>query len=286
MYLLRHELVNNGLRCQCRRELVEVSVSNWLFMDLINRLAVDFSALIVSGYEQAPKPAPAKREWMEETDYRFAYRCLPMTIANQAGWVIESQRTFAVYWNGSNVPGSCLEFEFDSSESGLLPSDHFGWGIVTFHIPFLFRTEPGVGLLVRGLPNYFKANVHPLEGYVETDWSPATFTMNWKVAEPKRIVVFEKGDPICFIQPFSVDLLEQQKPRMVTGSSEPHELDEYVEWASSRQDFLSDLPDKEGAPWQKDYFKGKNAHKHRTRLHLQNFEHQNNSTTNEAEVPT
>ncbi|MGB7343206.1 MAG: DUF6065 family protein [Pirellulaceae bacterium] len=31
--------------------------------------------------------APIEREWMDQTQKRFFYRCLPLTIANQAGWV-------------------------------------------------------------------------------------------------------------------------------------------------------------------------------------------------------
>lgn len=31
-------------------------------------------------------PAPTQRTWMDATDDRFAYRCLPLNIANQHGW--------------------------------------------------------------------------------------------------------------------------------------------------------------------------------------------------------
>src|SRR3989442_536780 len=32
------------------------------------------------------RPASPRRRWMEETTDRFAYRCLPLSIANQHGW--------------------------------------------------------------------------------------------------------------------------------------------------------------------------------------------------------
>lgn len=38
-------------------------------------------------------PAPIDRDWMDATPDRFAYRCLPLVIANQAGWVIPSALT-------------------------------------------------------------------------------------------------------------------------------------------------------------------------------------------------
>jgi len=31
-------------------------------------------------------PAPVERDWMDNADRRFPYRCLPLNIANQNGW--------------------------------------------------------------------------------------------------------------------------------------------------------------------------------------------------------
>jgi len=34
------------------------------------------------------RPAPVEREWMDETNQRFAYRCLALNIANAFGWQV------------------------------------------------------------------------------------------------------------------------------------------------------------------------------------------------------
>lgn len=34
------------------------------------------------------RPASNRREWMDATPDRYAYRCLPLSIANAHGWVI------------------------------------------------------------------------------------------------------------------------------------------------------------------------------------------------------
>ena len=31
---------------------------------------------------------PTNRQWMEETPNRFAYRCMPMLLSNQSGWMV------------------------------------------------------------------------------------------------------------------------------------------------------------------------------------------------------
>ena len=47
----------------------------------------------LTAFRVAPDAPPIRaalpsREWMDQTTERFAYRCLPLTIANTHGWEI------------------------------------------------------------------------------------------------------------------------------------------------------------------------------------------------------
>ena len=44
--------------------------------------------------------APPRRTWMDRSAGQFAYRCLPVVIANQTGWVVRNQVEFTAVWNG------------------------------------------------------------------------------------------------------------------------------------------------------------------------------------------
>src|SRR5262245_45895419 len=46
-------------------------------------------------------PASRNRDWMEATEARFANRCLPLLIANQAGWFILSNHELRITWDGT-----------------------------------------------------------------------------------------------------------------------------------------------------------------------------------------
>jgi len=120
--------------------------------------------------------APPGRDWMSATDQRFANRCLPLLMANQAGWLVFSKARFRVKWDGGSGVES-VEINCDNPNSAYRPTSHFGYGIVTWNLPFLFRTPPGYDLLVRGPANWVQCGMAPLEGLVETDWSPTTFTV-------------------------------------------------------------------------------------------------------------
>src|SRR5581483_1718405 len=144
-------------------------------------ITMPLTAHLVDGLPPMPLlAAPFGRTWMDETDRRFAYRCLPMVIANQAGWFVLSNHKIAVTRNGGAAPSDlCLEYLAGEPPHNAVSV--FGSGILTWSLPYLFRTPPGYNLLVRGPANYPKDGASPLEGIVETDWTEATFTMNWKL---------------------------------------------------------------------------------------------------------
>jgi hypothetical protein len=146
---------------------------------------------------------------------------------------------------------------FEWGDAGPAPgiSCHFGFGILTFHIPYLFRTTEPFGLIARGVPNYFKRHIVPLEGFVETWWVPFTFTMNWKFLYPHAPVLFEKGDPICFIQPYSPVVVSSSTPVIRPLADNSDLSRDYDKWLRSRQAFNHD-PTRKPEEWQKDYHRG------------------------------
>jgi len=225
-------------------------------------------------------PASPRREWMDATPDRFANRCLPLLMANQAGWLILNNADVRARWDGGPGLGS-IEFDYDQTASGFRPLSHFGNGIITWNLPFLFRTPPGFNLLVRGPANQPKRGIAALEGIVETDWSPSAFTMNWKFTRRRRWVRFAKGEPVCMIVPQRRGELEEFVPRLAPIDCAPDELRaSYDAWRAGRRDFLADLTRPGSAAvqagWQKDYFRGlgpdgSTAADHQTRMRLRSF---------------
>ncbi|PJF44122.1 MAG: hypothetical protein CUN55_05585 [Phototrophicales bacterium] len=61
------------------------------------------SAYLLPDHEPMPiVPSSKFRDWMDEIHGHYAYRCLPMLMANQRGWVILNNTRIALHWNGSN----------------------------------------------------------------------------------------------------------------------------------------------------------------------------------------
>lgn len=203
-------------------------------------------------------PARAERAWMDATEQRFAYRCLPLTIANSMGWELLCPMTFEAEWNGEAGLDS-LALHADSPTIEQYAASHFGSGVLTFITHYLFRTEPGIGLNVRGSPNLPKDGIHPLEGIVETDWLDLSFTMNWKFTRPGT-VRFEEGEPFCFLAPMPYRALETVRPAIVPVETAPERVQAIERYGELRQAFNDRLnagePEALRQGWQKWYFRG------------------------------
>jgi hypothetical protein len=222
-------------------------------------------------------PAPLDRRWMSEAQVRFPYRCLPLNIANQNGWMLLSPCDFSCYWLGGPNKGD-IELRFEGQPDNRI-STHFGEGVVTFTVPFLFRTSPGINLWVKGPANHIKDGIQPLEGIVESDWITATFTMNWKITRTNEWITFSQYEPFCMLVPIPRGLTEKTEPVRTSLSSNPDLNARYREWEQSRFQFIGKLnardPETQARGWQKDYFQGKTAdgqiEDHQTRLNVKPF---------------
>jgi len=207
-----------------------------------------------------------QREWMDATPSRFAYRCLPITIANQTGLWVKNPVGFTATWRGSSSPES-IDFQFDESAEiwTRWVSNEFGAGIITWNTPFLFRTKPaGSRLLVSGPANSFKDNAHPLTAILESDWMTMSFTMNWKIIRPGAPVRFEAGEPLFQSISLSSNPCADIEGALVTYKKlddDPDLSRAYREWDQSRKRFMERSRAGELKPdeWQRDYFLGRDG---------------------------
>jgi hypothetical protein len=228
------------------------------------------------------RPALATREWMTNTPESFAYRCLPLNIANAHGWEILAPCAFDAVWNGVRDDHHGVHIQLaPGAEPKSPPVSIFGQGVLTFHVDGIFRTPPGWNLWVGGSPNFFKDGLAPLTGVVETDWSPFTFTMNWRFTRANHWVHFEADDPICFIFPVERGYLQEVAPKFEPLEDTPELWGSFQAWKKSREEHLEGLA--RGAAtspaeqWQKFYYRGtdmtgkSHVSDHMTKLRLRPF---------------
>lgn len=212
--------------------------------------------------DRAPRmaAAPAERAWMDATQKRAAYRCIPLAVANAMGWELLSPTRVTAEWNGGpELADLAVTVEDPAWGDVSFASSHFGHGILTFSTGYLFRTDPGIGVWARGTPNRPKDGIAPLDGITETDWLTFTFTMNWQLTRPGR-VTFEPDEPFCFLTLTAYRALEEVRPEIVPIAADPQLAAQFQAWRTARLDFIDRLktnePEAARQGWQKYYVRG------------------------------
>ena len=244
---------------------------------------MDFLCYLHEGWQPLIRPAEPTRPWMDGTPEAFAYRCLPLNIANAHGWEVLTPAGFSAYWRGGSSTADVIVRADNDMPPSHAPVSLFGQGTFTVHIQGLFRTPPGWNLFIGGSPNSAKDGIAPLSGVIETDWSPYTFTMNWRFTRRNHWVRFEANEAVCFLQPTLRNGLERMDPKYVPLNDNPDAARQFAEWSASRNAFQAEVakaPPAAGTDqWQKRYYRGVDMDgkpgvpDHHARLRLKPFRH-------------
>lgn len=186
----------------------DVNVPDNTIVVFVDDLLTDFKYEDINTVLDFPNK---KRDWF---DPHF-YRCLPLTIANQYGFVLKSQFDFNVLWSGGNDPGS-VKFFFNEEQEEIdkkypLIDSHFGFGTFTVTPPFSLRTPPGINLMTINTPNHILPNITVMTGVVETDNLRRNFTFNFKIEQPNIMTCIPKGTPLASIIPIPRYFVENFK---------------------------------------------------------------------------
>lgn len=179
------------------------------------------------------RPCAPKRDWMDAVPQKYVYRCIPLTAANTMGWEILNPVDATVRWDGGMMNTDVRVKP--AAPSPFAASSHFGGGVVTWYLPFLFRTSPDLGLVVTGPANHDRDDAVPLDAFVRTDWLPFPFTMNWRLTRKNEDVTFKANEPICRVFPFPISLLEETTLEMTNLADDPGFLEEVNTFGAARQ---------------------------------------------------
>ena len=138
-----------------------------------------------------------KRDWMDGTYNKHAYRCLPLTSANVNGWEVVLQQELVVQWDGGQSVPRILSGEFFESRQ---IANCNKIGMVDIHLGWAFGTEPGIATQILQSPNFFLDGAQALSALIPSSWWPDEVQVSWKITKVGEPVVFPKGMPFAFIQ--------------------------------------------------------------------------------------
>ena len=115
------------------------------------------------GWRPLVRPAGPQHDWMDDTPESFAYRCLPLSIANAHGWEVATPCAVEAWWDGGDSVDAVKIAVEGQVNPASAPSSMFGQGVLTFHVAGVFRTPAGWNLWMGGPPNQAKDGIRRRE---------------------------------------------------------------------------------------------------------------------------
>lgn len=172
----------------------------------------DFAATI--------EPLPIKRDWMDKTFDKHAYRCFPLSLANQIGWGFSFPEDITVIWDGND------------SEQG----DHIkvikghnyvntsrGTATLIFNIGWFFKTSKDVSMLFYGPPNLIIDGATPLTNIISTSFWDSPIPVSWKITRPNTEITFKANEPVIAMMPISLTDLNNSSVNLYNNPNDVHQ---------------------------------------------------------------
>src|SRR5581483_11723248 len=104
----------------------------------------------------------------------------------------------------------------------------FGPGIATLFPNLVVKTPPGIGTLVKAVPNLPLGRLMLIEGFVETDWLDYTFNLSFQFLAPGRVRVPPRT-PLCALLPYPTLLLEHAELAVIESGDEHARVGRYAD---------------------------------------------------------
>lgn len=150
-------------------------------------------------------PMSIKRDWMDATPEKHAYRCFPVTQANMVGWNLFCDKDIEFIWNGIT--------DTSSDNVQIIIGEEFtytgrGQSTVSFNTGLTFRTDENVSLLTINPVNYFNDDFETMSSVISTSWLDVGFPLAIKARTANKNILIKAGTPLATIIPISLTQMD------------------------------------------------------------------------------
>ena len=146
-------------------------------------------------------PLSAKRNWMDETTHKHAYRCFPLTLTNQLGWGLSFPEDITFMWDGiiSTYPDNVKVLQGEKyCETGR------GHATINFKTNLQFVTDKNYSLLSFPVPNSFTDGASAVTSILSTSFFEGPLPVAWKITRPFVPITIKANEPFIAIMPISL----------------------------------------------------------------------------------
>jgi hypothetical protein len=158
----------------------------------------NFDVYEMPGNSATLAPLSAKREWATTLPYPHAYKCFPITLANQFGWGISFPDDIMFRWNGK-MDATADNIEVFSGHKWV--DFNRGWGIVSFNTGLVFKTSEDLTMLGYPVPNEFIDGFQVFTSLISTSFFQKPYQLAGQITRAKEMITIKAGTPVGAIMP-------------------------------------------------------------------------------------
>lgn len=167
-----------------------------------------------------------KRDWMDNTFDGHAYRCFPLSLANQIGFSFSYPKDITVEWDGNeSAEGGHIKV----LEGAEYVDVNRGTATLIFLLGWRFKTAENVTTLFFGPPNYIKDGASPLTNLISTSFYQNEPPVSWKITRPNIPITFKANEPIICALPLPLAELNNSEIALNPDNRDK----EFFEWGSA-----------------------------------------------------
>ena len=157
-------------------------------------------------------PMSIKRDWMDDTPEKHAYRCFPVTQANMVGWNLFANEDIEFTWNGIN--------DTSSDNVQILRGQDFtytgrGQSTVSINTGLTFRTDQDVSLITINPVNYFNDDFETMSSLISTSWMDSGFPLAIKARTANKNIIIKAGTPLATLIPVSLTAMDNTEIEII-----------------------------------------------------------------------
>lgn len=149
------------------------------------------------------EPMSIKRDWMDETSEKHAYRCFPVTQANVIGWSLICNEDIEFIWDGINdQTGEHITI--------LNPKDAYsgrGQSSISLNTGLVFKTDSDVSIFTINPVNTFSEDFETMSNLISTSFYSNPLPLAIKAKKPNQNIIIKAGTTIATIIPISLTKL-------------------------------------------------------------------------------
>lgn len=179
-------------------------------------------------FEDAPqprcdvRPGSPKRERFN----KHSSKCEPVVAANRWGWDLSMPYDIGVRWHGGDHQHSVTVLHGPAKA-------HFAHNTITIDTGYIWRTPPGIDLLVCPVPNPDHRDFISMTAIVETDWMNFPWFLSLILLRTGDIAI-PAGTPLARVMP-----IERAPGTEIAVEAMPEDVRvENKEWVSLREDLF------------------------------------------------